>query len=599
MTPDLSIATLLHGYRSGAFKPEDIIFEAWERAAKDDPAIWISRPTEQQLRIALSQLEGHSPDTKPLYGIPFAIKDNIDCAGYATTAACPAWRYQPDKDAFVVKLLIDAGAIPMGKTNLDQFATGLVGVRSPYGVPGNAFDADYIPGGSSAGSAVAVAQGLCSFALGTDTAGSGRVPASFNNLVGLKATRGLLSCSGVVPACRTLDCVSIFALTAADASRVFDVAAVFDEADAYARKSCPGADTPWPPRLGVPQPDQLDFFGDGDAQRLFASAVQAVAGMGWPIVEVDISPFLDAARLLYEGPWVAERTTVIEQLLAEQPDTVFPVTRTIIEGGLKGTALDAFKAQYRLAELKRASEPTWDRMDALLLPTAGTIYTKAEVEAEPVKLNSNLGRYTNFMNLLDLCGCAVPAGFPRNGLPWGVTFCAPAWADALVIRCAAHFHAAMNLPIGTTSMNSSAVPMPAPQPGAAMMKLAVCGAHMEGLALHWQLRDRGASLAARTASAPCYQLYLLPANGRIPDRPGMVRVKEGGAAIELEVWEIPAASMGSFLEGISAPLGLGKVELADGTQVTGFICEGIVAGTAQEITGYGGWRSWLAARPAP
>jgi allophanate hydrolase len=593
MIPDLSIATLLQAYRDGTTTPEAVILDAWKRAAADDAAIWISRPSEAQLREALKALEGESPDTKPLFGIPFAIKDNIDCTGYATTAACPAWSYEAEQSAFVVDLLIKAGAIPVGKTNLDQFATGLVGVRSPHGAPGNAFNPDYIPGGSSAGSAVAVAKGLCSFALGTDTAGSGRVPASFNNLVGLKPTRGVLSCSGVVPACRSLDCVSIFALTAADASRVFNVAAVFDEADAFARKGCPQGDLQWPPRIGVPRADQLDFFSNDDAKRLFESAVMTIASMGWQVVEVDIGPFLDAARLLYEGPWVAERTTVIEKLLAEQPDVLLPVTRTIIKGGLKGSALDAFKAQYRLAELKRASEPTWSQIDALLMPTAGTIYTKAEVEADPIKLNSNLGRYTNFMNLLDLCGCAVPAGFLGSGLPWGVTFYAPCCADALVLDCAAHFHSARELPIGKTNLLSSDAPLPITQPTTPMMKIAVCGAHMEGLALHWQLRDREAKLVQRTQSAACYQLYLMPGNGKLPDRPGMVRVSKGGAAIEIEVWEIPQPTMGSFLEGIGAPLGLGKVELADGSKVCGFICEGIVAETAKDITSHGGWRAWL------
>lgn len=598
--PDLSIATLLQAYRDGTTTPEAVILDAWKRAAADDAAIWISRPSEAQLRASLKALEGESPDTKPLFGIPFAIKDNIDCAGYATTAACPAWSYEAEQSAFVVDLLIKAGAIPVGKTNLDQFATGLVGVRSPYGAPGNAFNPDYISGGSSSGSAVAVAKGLCSFSLGTDTAGSGRVPASFNNLVGLKPTRGVLSCSGVVPACKSLDCVSILALTSADASTVFNLAAVFDEKDGYARRRSLWRDMKWPPRIGVPRSDQLDFFGNDDAKQLFESATQTVAAMGWQIVEVDISAFLDAARLLYEGPWVAERTAVIAKLLTENPEALLPVTRTIIEGGFKGTAVDAFKAQYRLADLKRDAEANWQQMDALLMPTTGTIYTKAEVEADPIQLNSNLGRYTNFMNLLDLCGCAVPAGFLHSGLPWGVTFYAPACGDALVLDCAAHFHAARQLNIGKTKINSSDVhlpsPAPTPKPAVPMMKIGVCGAHMEGLALHWQLREREAKLVQRTTSAPCYRFYHLPANGRIPDRPGMIRVSEGGAAIEMEVWEVPQSTVGSFLEGIGAPLGLGKVELADGTKVTGFICEGVVAETATDITSYGGWHAWLDAQ---
>lgn len=600
MIPDLSIATLLQAYRDGTTTPEQIILEAWTCAANDDPSIWISRPTEAQLLAAIGGLQGESPDTKPLYGIPFAIKDNIDCEGYPTTAACPDWRYMPEKSSFVVDLLIQAGAIPMGKTNLDQFATGLVGVRSPYGAPDNAFHPDYISGGSSSGSSVAVAKGMCSFSLGTDTAGSGRVPASFNNLIGFKPTRGVLSCSGVVPACRSLDCVSIFALCAADAARVFNVTAVFDPTDAYARKRCLWREPTWPPRIGVPRLDQLDFFGNDDARRVFESAAHAVAGMGWQIVETDISAFLDAARLLYEGPWVAERTAAISTLLADTPEALLPVTRAIIEGGSKVTAVDAFRAQYRLADLKRAAETTWGEVDALLMPTTGTIYTKAEVEADPIQTNSNLGRYTNFMNLLDLCGCAVPAGFLGNGLPFGVTFYAPACGDALVLDCAAHFHASVKLPLGKTTVMSNEPTLPSPQPTikapGSMMKIAVCGAHMEGLALHWQLREREARLVQRTQSAPCYRLYLLPASGRIPDRPGMVRVSEGGAAIELEVWEIPQNTVGSFLDGIAAPLGLGRVQLADGSHVCGFVCEAIACEVAEDITRYGGWRKWLDAQ---
>lgn len=354
----------------------------------------------------------------------------------------------------------------------------------------------------------------------------------------------------------------------------------------------------WPPRIGVPRPDQLEFFGNDEARRLFEASAENVASMGWQIVEVDISPFLEAARLLYEGPWVAERTAVIRDLLDKNPEALLPVTRTIIQGGTKGTAVEAFTAQYRLAELKRSSEGTWNQVDALLMPTTGTIYTKAEVEAEPIALNSNLGRYTNFMNLLDLCGCAVPAGFlSPGGMPWGVTFYAPAFSDALVLDCAAHFHAALQLPVGRTGINSADSPLPAqpalPKSAVPMMKIAVCGAHMEGLALHWQLREREAVLIERTSSAPTYRLYLLPGAGRIPDRPGMVRVSEGGAAIEMEVWAVPESTVGSFLGGIASPLGLGRVELADGRQVTGFICEGIVSATAKDITAYGSWRTWL------
>ncbi|MEN3942884.1 allophanate hydrolase [Prosthecobacter sp. SYSU 5D2] len=596
MTPDLSIATLLQAYRSGTASPQQVVLAAWERAAQDDPAIWINRATLQQLQHHLAALDGESPDTRPLYGIPFAIKDNIDCAGLPTTAACPDWSYDPEENAHVVELLIQAGAIPLGKTNLDQFATGLVGVRSPYGIPENAFDPRYLPGGSSSGSAVAVAKGLCSFALGTDTAGSGRVPAAFNNLIGLKPTRGILSCTGVVPACRTLDCVSIFSLSAADAALVLDIAASYDPKDGYARRQAPSSPPVWPPRIAVPAAEQLDFFGNDSARELFESAIATVKSLGWTVVETDITPLLDAARLLYEGPWVAERAAVISSLLTLNPQALLPVTRSIIAGGLKGSAMDAFKAQYRLADLKRASEAIWDRADALLMPTTGTLYTLAEVEAEPVQLNSNLGRYTNFMNLLDLCGCAVPAGFLGAGLPWGITFYAPAFGDALVLDCAAHFHAARDLPVGKTALTSSDLPLPAAgfdEEETPMLALAVCGAHMEGLALHHQLSSRGARLLQRTVSTPVYRLYLLPGHGSVPDRPGMVRVSEGGAAIEVEVWELPQATVGSFITGIAAPLGLGKVQLADGTAVCGFICEGIVAEYAQDITTLGSWREWL------
>jgi allophanate hydrolase len=594
MIPNLGITALLEAYRAGVTTPQQVVLEAWQRAEEADPAIWISRPTESQLRSALAALENESPDTKPLYGIPFAIKDNIDCQGYPTTAACPSWNYEPAKSAFVVQQLINAGAIPIGKTNLDQFATGLVGVRSPYGVPSNAFHPDYISGGSSSGSSVAVALGLCSFALGTDTAGSGRVPASFNNLIGLKPTRGLLSCSGVVPACRTLDCVSIFTLTAADAAQVLKVAAVYDADDSYAREIAPRTHREAVPRIGIPMAGQLDFLGDRDAECLYASALETSSQLGWQLIEIDLNPFLEAARLLYEGPWVAERTTAIQELLISNPEALLPVTRQIIAGGLSGTAVGAFSAQYRLAELKRITEPSWNDIDALLLPTAATCYTKAALAAEPIALNSNLGRYTNFMNLLDLCGCAVPAGFTANGVPWGITFCAPAADDALVLNYAGRFHQAVKLPLGKTTQLSNEVSLAPAPPITPTIKLAVCGAHLEGLALHWQLKDRQALLISRTQSAPCYKLYLLAGHDTIPDRPGMIRVSTAGASIALEIWEIPQSTLGSFLAGIASPLGLGRVELADGTQVCGFICEGQAAETSQDITSYGGWRAWLA-----
>jgi len=599
MTPDLTIQTLLSQYRSGIKTPAEVIRSAWERADEADPRIWISRPAWDEIEALLGTLEGKSPDSLPLFGIPFAIKDNIDWKGYPTTAACPAFAYTPDKSAFVVEELIAAGAIPMGKTNLDQFATGLVGVRSPYGVPANAFDADYIPGGSSSGSAVAVALGLASFSLGTDTAGSGRVPASFNNLVGVKPTRGVLSCTGLAPACRTLDCISIFALNVSDAYLVLDVASVYDPKDAYARPAgvSPRPHNPASIVLGVPKKEQLQFFGDESALLLFDKAVQQAATLGWRIQEIDLQPFLDAARLLYEGPWVAERYAGIETLIENTPDALHPVTRQIIAGGAKPSAVSAFRSQYRLAELKRTSESAWQSVDAIMTPTTGTIYKVAEVEADPIKLNSNLGYYTNFMNLLDLSAWAVPAGFLGNGLPWGVTFFAPAFEDHLLAFLASRFHASEQLPLGKTDRSSGNEPLldsSSCKRSKRWIKIAVCGAHMGGLPLNHQLTSRGGRFVLQTRTAPKYRLYLLPRSGSVPDRPGMIRVAEGGSALELEVWELPEDAVGSFIDAVPTPLGFGRVELADGTTVCGFLCEPVALKPEHEITRHGGWRNWLA-----
>lgn len=599
--PDLSIATLLAAYRSGTTTPREVVRTAFDLAEKSDPAIWISRPAWSVVDGLLTALEKKGPSSLPLYGIPFAIKDNIDWDALPTTCACPAYSYQPEKSAFVVERLIAAGAIPLGKTNLDQFATGLVGVRSPYGVPQNAFDAEFIPGGSSSGSAVAVALGMASFSLGTDTAGSGRVPASFNNLVGWKPTRGLLSSSGLVPACRTLDCISVFALSVADASAVADVVSEFDRADAYARPYA-ASKRSWDPAsivIGVPKPEQRDFFGDTDAQNLYEASIARAESLGWRIREVDLQPFLDAARLLYEGPWVAERYSVISDMLEKTPEALYPVTRQIIEGGAKPNAVAAFTSQYRLAELKRASEAVWSEVDAVLTPTAGTIYKVSEVFAEPIELNSNLGKYTNYMNLLDLCAWAVPAGFLGNGLPWGITLFSPAFEDKRLALLAAAMHAKAELPVGKTTLTSGALPpIPSPTEPAAKpwMKIAVCGAHMEGLPLNPQLTSRGGRLVRKRSTTPDYRLYRVPGTGSIPDRPGLVRVSEGGTSIALEVWELPEDTIGSFVNAVPPPLGFGKVQLDDGTKVFGFLCESIALQPEEEITSFGGWRDWMKSR---
>lgn len=602
MTPDLTITSLLSRYRNGTLTPRTVVKAAFDLADTSDAAIWISRPSWSEVEAMLDVIGKRDPNSMPLYGIPFVIKDNIDWAPYPTTAACPAFSYVPEKSAFVVEKLIEAGAIPLGKTNLDQFATGLVGVRSPYGVPKNSFDPEYIPGGSSSGSATAVAFGLASFSLGTDTAGSGRVPASFNNLVGWKPTRGLLSTSGLVPACRTLDCISVFALTVEDAMMVSEVVSVYDASDAYARRETSPLSQPNPDSIviGVPLPAQREFFGDASAQALFEESIARAASLGWRVQEVDIQPFLDAARLLYEGPWVAERYAGISHLIEQTPEVLHAVTLQIIEGGAKPNAVAAFKSQYRLAELKRASEAVWEKVDAILAPTTGTIYKVSEVLENPIQLNSNLGRYTNFMNLLDCCAWAVPAGFLANGLPWGVTFFSPAFEDRFVAHVASAFHTAGALPLGKTSLNSiQLLPVePVAEKAKKWAKIAVCGAHMEGLPLNHQLTSRQGRLVRTGATTPHYRLYRVPGTGKIPDRPGLVRVKEGGAAIALEVWEVPEESLGSFVDAVPGPLGFGRVHLEDGSTVFGFLCESIGLDPREEITQHGGWRAWMASRSA-
>lgn len=439
-TLNLEIASLRQQYLSGALTPSKLIDSLEKKISSQDSGnIWIYKLSHEQLLAYCSQLELKDPASLPLYGIPFAVKDNIDLAGVPTTAGCPDYAYTPKSSATVVQKLIDAGAIPIGKTNLDQFATGLVGTRSPFGACQNSFNPEYISGGSSSGSAVSVAKGLVSFSLGTDTAGSGRVPAAFNNLVGHKPTCGLLSTSGVVPACRTLDCVSIFALTAGDAETVLKSAQGFDATDAYSRHH---SSSSFLPKLGkrfkfgVPRRDQLAFFNNQETPGLFEQAVKELQAIGGTAVEIDFSLFLETAKLLYEGPWVAERYTAIRDFFETKPDSIFPVTKKIIGGATKISAADTFSALYQLQALKRKTESVWDAVDVLVTPTAGTIYKISEVNAEPVSCNSNLGYYTNFMNLLDMSATAVPAGFQSNGLPFGITIFMPAFGDSALLYLA-------------------------------------------------------------------------------------------------------------------------------------------------------------------
>ena len=604
MRLDLSIPALRARYLDGSLTPAQLVEQLDAQMRAEDTAldrhVWIRRLTLDEMRAHAAALEGRDPDTLPLYGIPFAIKDNIDLAGIPTTAACPAFAYTPEISATVVQRLIAAGAIPVGKTNLDQFATGLVGVRSPYGACRNSLNPDYVSGGSSAGSAVSVALGLASFSLGTDTAGSGRVPAMFNNLVGLKPTCGRIPATGVVPACRTLDVVSVFALTAADAAAVLGAAQGEDPLDAYSRDLPPygqnfGAASSF--RFGVPRPADLEFHGNPDGPAQFAQAVAHLQALGGTPVEVDLTPFRAVATLLYEGPWVAERYQAIRSFIEAQPQALHPVTRAITEKGAQISAPDTFAALYRLKELERQTRPVWDGIDCLVTPTASTIYTIEAVEADPIRLNSNLGHYTNYVNLLDLAAVAVPTGFMSGAMasmPWGVTLVAPAGQDLPLLALASRLHARAVATVGATAHAphrlASAVPDGTPFPSG-QVRVAVCGAHLSGLPLNGQLTQRGARLVREVRSAPCYKLFALP--GGPPHRPGMLRVDVGGAAIEMEVWELPASEFGSFVAGIPAPLGIGTVALEDGSPVQGFVCESHAAAQGQDISHFGGWRRYL------
>ncbi|HVB47389.1 MAG TPA: allophanate hydrolase [Burkholderiales bacterium] len=593
----LDIGWLRQAYLSGVRRPSAVLEQVLERIARrGDDHVWIERVPRAALEARALELERASPDALPLYGIPFAIKDNIDLAGLPTTAACPDYAYVPRASAAVVQRLLDAGAIAIGKTNLDQFATGLVGTRSPYGACRNPFDPQYISGGSSSGSAVAVAAGLVSFALGTDTAGSGRVPAAFNNLVGLKPSLGLLSTRGVVPACRSLDCVSILGLTVRDAQAVLRVAQGYDGKDPYARPAPQAAARAFGERFrfGVPGKGTLEFFGDRDYERLFGAALERLEALGGERLELDFRPFLDAARLLYEGPWVAERWLVIRELLARKPEAIRPDTRRVIEKAASFSAADAFAAAYRLQALRHEAEAAWAAVELIVTPTAPTVYTLAQVEAEPIVLNSRLGTYTNFVNLFDLAALAVPAGFRADGLPFGVTLLAPAFSDAALCALGERLQRAFGLPLGATglALPEQQVPRAAAAQRPATVRLVVCGAHMSGLALNRELLERGARLVRACHTAPQYRLFAFEVFA--PPRPGLLRAAQG-AAIEVEVWEMPEAAFGGFVEGIPAPLGIGTLELEDGERARGFLCEHYATTGAREITHLGGWRAYLSA----
>ena len=598
-----TIAQWQAAYRDGGAVPETLL-APWATCGGPADNAWIARVDgamlARQLHALRGLLEAAGGDLArlPLYGVPFAVKDNIDAAGWPTTAACPEFAYVPDEDAGVVARLRAAGAILVGKTNLDQFATGLVGTRSPHGAVPNAFDPAYVSGGSSSGSASVVARGLVAFALGTDTAGSGRVPAGFNNIVGLKPTKGRLSTAGVVPACRTLDCVSVFALTVDDAELVADIAAGFDERDPYSREQPAQAAPAWPERPRLAIPAQLEFFGDAQAAAAFEEAVRRLRDGGAAVEAIDFTPCSELAALLYQGPWVAERFAAVEALWNATPDAIHPVVRGIVEQAAGYSALDAFKAEYRRAALARRIHRSLAGFDALVVPTSPAIYTIAELEADPVTLNSRLGIYTNFVNLADLSALALPAGMRADGLPAGITLIGPAWHDRALARFGRQWQARLGLPLGATGAPLPA-PGPARAPAADAVRVSVVGAHLRGMPLNHQLTSRGAVFVERTRTAADYRLYALANTS--PPKPGLVK-RDSGAPIEVELWDVPLAAFGAFVAEIPAPLGIGTLELEDGRQVKGFICEPRGLEGARDITAYGGWRAYLAsldASPAP
>jgi allophanate hydrolase len=592
-----TIADWRQAYLDGA-RPADLLSSLAASLDESDTA-WIWRATPEFIATQLGALPAVTDADTPLWGVPFAVKDNIDVAGVPTTAACPAFAYVPTQSATVVQRLMAAGAVLIGKTNLDQFATGLVGTRSPFGAVPNTFDPRYVSGGSSSGSASAVARGLVPFALGTDTAGSGRVPAGFNNLVGLKPTPGQVPMAGVLPACRTIDVVSIFALTVADAAQVM---ATIEGARDEPRFNAPVPRPDWlggggaPPRLGVPVLPGCDGVLGWDAA--FDEACAHARTLGAVLVDIDFTPLFDVARLLYEGPWVAERHLVARALLASNPAAIDPVVRGILESARAFDADAAFSGRYRLEELRARIAPLWQQVDALMVPTATTCPTRAAVALDPVHRNAELGLYTNFVNLLGWAALALPSRVPAQGLPFGVTFIAPGGTDAALARWGLDWERGGPATLGARLRDArgsdrrvTRLPLAAPT-----LPLAVVGAHLQGMPLHGQLTERGCRWVTRTRTAAAYRLFALP--GTAPPKPGLVRVAagEGGHAIEVEVVDMPMDAVGGFLALIPPPLGLGSVELEDGRWVKGFICEPQGLAGALDISAHGGWRAWLEAR---
>lgn len=595
MSVAMNISQLRQGYKTGELTPQALLSQCLETIRGDSQSnAWISVISDEVLADYLKQLETKPFEESPLWGIPFAIKDNIDLATCSTTAGCPSYSYQPEEDAFVVQQLIAAGAVPLGKTNMDQFATGLVGTRSPYGAVPSVFSEEHISGGSSSGSAYAVANGQVSFALGTDTAGSGRVPAAFNNLLGTKPTRGLLSNRGVVPACRSLDCVTFFTLNGEDAQLLLSVAGQYDEEDPYSRKShAAGSLAQKQFTVGIAKQSQLLFLNE-DYKQLYQAACKQLQQAGAVLKEIDLDPMLQAAKLLYDGPWVAERYHAVGAFIEQDGKDLDPTVAGIVANGNGSNAVDAFDAFYQLQALKKQADAQLDGVDCIVTPTVPGQFTHQEIAEEPVARNSQLGYYTNFMNLLDYSALAIPAGFTGNSLPFGITLFAPAFSDMKLNQIAQLYLKVKSWGMGkldTTMALSDQIEL-----GQGFIPVAVCGAHLSGMPLNWQLTDRDAILQSVTTTASAYQFYALA--GGPPYRPGLKRVDSEGAAIDVEVWLVPERAFGSFVAGIPAPLGIGKLELADGSWVPGFICEPYGLDDALDITEMKNWRRYIESLPS-
>ena len=591
----LDIASVRALYKQGASILDVVDALAARMDASNDPAIFITPVDRAGLRRQADALLARAPgpNSLPLWGMPFAVKDNIDVAGLPTTAACPAFSYTPERDAFAVERLVAAGAIITGKTNLDQFATGLNGTRSPYGAPRCVFDAAYISGGSSSGSAVAVASGLAAFALGTDTAGSGRVPAALNNIVGLKPTPGRISATGLVPACRSIDTITIFAGCVADAVTVRRIAEGFDPADAFSRIGTPvGLATA--PRVGVLRSEDRAFYGDSETPILYDAMIGALTGLGATPVPFDFAPFREAAALLYDGPWVAERLAGLEDFMRAHAKAFDPSVLAIVEGGKRYSAADAFRGRYELESLRRRTEETWETCDVLLLPTAPRTYTVEAMLADPIRLNSHLGHYTNFANLLGLAAVAVPGGFTPAGLPFGVTLVGPGSSDDAIAVLADKVHRASASGMGCSRTAVPEVVVQAPARDG-HVEIAVVGAHLSGLPLNSELIALGARLQRKTTTANDYRLFALV--GPEPHKPGLVRDPGfEGPGIETEIWSLAPDALGRFVAVIRSPLGIGRITMQDGSVTSGFLCESWATDDALEITAFGGWRAYTRTR---